>query len=57
MPTFEVDYSYESPEYGTVIVEADNIDDAEYVAVNKLSDDLSIDITDIYIETVKEKKN
>ncbi len=57
MPTFEVDYSYESPEYGTIEVQAENIDEAEYVAVNKLSDDLSIDITEIYIETVKEKKN
>ena len=57
MPTFEVEYSFEVPEYGTMTVNADTIDDAEYVALKQLSETLETDISNIFIETIKEKIN
>lgn len=57
MPSFEIDYSLEVPEYGTITVNADTIDDAESVALLQISSQQEVDIDRIYIETVKEKKN
>jgi len=57
MKDFEVDYSFESPEYGTMTVKADNIDDAEFVALKLISESEGVDVADVFIETIKEKKD
>lgn len=57
MPNFEVEYSYDVPEYGTTTVNADTIDDAEYIALKQISESLEVDVGNVYIETIKEKKN
>lgn len=57
MKDFDVDYSYERPDYGTITVKADNIDDAEYVALKLVSQTENVDIDNIFIETIKEKTN
>lgn len=57
MPEFVVEYSYDVPEYGSTVVTADNINDAESVALDQLSDSLETDITAICIESIKPKKD
>lgn len=57
MKDFDVDYSFERPEYGTLTVKADNIDDAEFVALKLISETEGVDIDDVFIETLKEKHN
>jgi hypothetical protein len=51
---FEVDYTY--PEYidDVLIVEADSMDEAEKVALDKLSDILPDEVTELSIESVRE---
>jgi len=57
MPTFEIQYEYPVIEEGVILVEAINIDDAEQVALDKLSDELPKEINELDINSIREVKN
>lgn len=56
MPNFEVEYSWDEPQYGVTTVIAKDLDEAEQVALDQLSDTLEPEITELTIESIKEIK-
>lgn len=56
MATFEVDYSWDEPQYGMITVEAPHIDAAEQVALDQLSETLDPEVTAMSIESIREVK-
>lgn len=57
MPNYEVEYSWDEPQYGIINVIADSLDHAEEVALEQLSDTLEPDIAEMSIESIKEIKS
>lgn len=56
MPTFEVDYTYYIPQYGVTTVVATDVDNAEDVALEQLSESLDPEIQELEIDAIKEIK-
>ncbi len=56
MPTYEVDYTYYVPESHVTSVIAKDIDEAETVALEQLSDSLDPEITELEIDAIRELK-
>lgn len=56
MPLYEVEYSYPITEYGVTQVQAENVDSAEHVALEQLSESLGPEIIELDIESIREIK-
>lgn len=56
MPNFEVEYSWDEPQYGVTTVIADNIELAESAALEQLAETLDPEITEMSIESIREIK-
>ncbi len=56
MAMYEVDYEYPVIEEDMVLVEADSIEQAEQVALDKLSDELPQEIDELAIQAIREVK-
>lgn len=54
MPTFEVDYTYYVPQHGVTTVVATDVDDAEDVVLEQLSDSLDPEVQELEIDAIKE---
>ena len=55
MPMYEVDFSYKLPEWGSVTLEANDVDEAEQLGREYVTDSYQ-DIEDVEIESVRELK-
>jgi hypothetical protein len=56
MATFEVDYTYYVPQHGVTTVVATDVDNAEDVVLEQLSESLDADVQELEIDAIKELK-
>jgi hypothetical protein len=54
MPVFEVEYEYPVIHDDVLLVEAVNIDEAEQIALDRLSDELPKEIGELDINSIRE---
>ena len=56
MPMYEIDFRYKLPEWGTVSLDASDVDEAEDMALDQI-ETMYADIEDVEIESIRELKN
>jgi hypothetical protein len=51
---YEVDYEYPVIEEDTILIEANTLDEAERKALERLSDELPMEVTELDIQSIRE---